>query len=468
LIINGFGQERYHLIIDTDGAPDDLRAICMFQSVNEFDILAISTSTGSLSASETAKKVADLATELEMDCPIFPGINTDVSPPWRSICQNLPWSEKPGTLRSEKTPTNHSLYSIIKDQDKKIDFICLGSLTNLSELVKSKPSIKDQLNRVIWYNRNYIPLEGANYSFDTSAANFILSSDLHLLIISNFNNDGALFDSLLLSEIASIHSPAAELIEFAHVHPEIYPLVQKKHFGLWDDLIPVYMLYPELFMMQTDLNSPNIKYCVDHHVQGIRDKIIEILSGTYSLTKHIVFEPFPTEPEQFRIDVQEIIGEVIDKYGEDEWKAVVITNELHTHLGIYSIVGAKMGIMAREYFDVPLDYLEIESLAGNKPPISCLNDGLQSSTGATLGHGTITDTSNPEQPVPEAIFVYQKQKIRISLKPEYKKQVEKDIANGIVKYGNLTDGYWKLIRKLAIQYWKEWDRNEIFEIIEMN
>jgi pyrimidine-specific ribonucleoside hydrolase len=37
------------------------------------------------------------------------------------------------------------------------------------------------------------------------------------------------------------------------------------------------------------------------------------------------------------------------------WKAVVLTNELHHHMGHWSIVGAKMGIRAREILAAPLD-----------------------------------------------------------------------------------------------------------------
>jgi pyrimidine-specific ribonucleoside hydrolase len=47
--------------------------------------------------------------------------------------------------------------------------------------------------------------------------------------------------------------------------------------------------------------------------------------------------------------------------------------------------------------------LEVLSHAGTKPPISCLNDDLQVSTGATLGHGTIPIAADPK-PRPEATF----------------------------------------------------------------
>lgn len=38
-----------------------------------------------------------------------------------------------------------------------------------------------------------------------------------------------------------------------------------------------------------------------------------------------------------------------------EWTAVLLTNELHRHLGMWNIVGAKMGIRAMEVLTAPFD-----------------------------------------------------------------------------------------------------------------
>ncbi len=132
----------------------------------------------------------------------------------------------------------------------------------------------------------------------------------------------------------------------------------------------------------------------------------------------------------------------------------------------YSIVGAKMGIKARELFGVGADLLEVTSYAGTKPPYSCLNDGIQVSTGATLGMGTI-HLSKHSKTKPSAIFSFKGRSIRISLKKEYLEQVDADIKEGIMKFGLMDDGYWKLIRHNALKYWVEWDRNKIFDVEEI-
>jgi pyrimidine-specific ribonucleoside hydrolase len=137
-----------------------------------------------------------------------------------------------------------------------------------------------------------------------------------------------------------------------------------------------------------------------------------------------------------------------------------LTNELHRHLGIYSIIGAKMGIRAREILDAPFDSLEVLSFAGNGPPLSCMNDGLQVSTGASLGRGTISLSEDKLRPA--AAFVHKNHKISLTIKEEVVEKIKADIQSALKKYGGLNPEYFAYIRKLSIRYWKDLDRKKIF------
>jgi pyrimidine-specific ribonucleoside hydrolase len=233
-------------------------------------------------------------------------------------------------------------------------------------------------------------------------------------------------------------------------------------YALWDDLLPVYLQKRDLFISDNIAN--NIITAIPQKKAGgeIKERIIEILKLKDN-RENKVFSQFPQSPELFRDDVSIYSEEIISNYGISEWRAVTLTNELHGHLGIYAVVGAKMGIRVREYFAIGLDDLMIVSFAGKTPPLSCLNDGLQVSTGATLGHGLI-EISDSKNKGPYSDFTFKNKKIRVSLKDAYRQQVIIDIKKGIADYGNLTPEYWAFIRQLAIRYWKEWDRNNIFEI----
>lgn len=169
------------------------------------------------------------------------------------------------------------------------------------------------------------------------------------------------------------------------------------------------------------------------------------------------------DPGLYHEDIRPLIKPVIQKHGIEEWRAGVLTNEIHGHVGIYALIGMKMGILAKEYFNARGDDMHIRSEAGNKPPVSCLNDGLQVSTGSSLGHGLITleETKEPEV---SAIFELQGQIARFSLKKEIDDMIRNDIKYAVKTYGLTSDEYWTHIRKLALNYWLELDRHAIFTI----
>jgi formylmethanofuran dehydrogenase subunit E len=90
---------------------------------------------------------------------------------------------------------------------------------------------------------------------------------------------------------------------------------------------------------------------------------------------------------------------------------------LHGHSGPYLNLGIKMGLLALEilevkgYFDLSTE-VELEY----RIPMSCLIDGLQISTGCTLGKGNIKIKNNPGNIT--ALFKTDHKTLRISLKPE--------------------------------------------------
>ena len=120
-----------------------------------------------------------------------------------------------------------------------------------------------------------------------------------------------------------------------------------------------------------------------------------------------------------------------------------------------------MGLYAREL--LPSHHLHITSYAGSRPPMSCMNDGLQVSTASTLGHGLIGTIS--DNPRPEARFQADGHTITLRLKPSYAERIASDIAQGEAKWGTDSPHYWEYVRALALQYWLEMDRRQIFDVV---
>ncbi|NOZ48022.1 MAG: hypothetical protein GXO79_14780 [Chlorobi bacterium] len=466
-----YAQENKMLspvIIDTDCAMDDFRALSMFFSVNELNIKAITVVDGILSPNQGMKKASQLLSFYnKKNIPVAKGkiVNTTI-PVHRKYSFKIQWGNISDTNSLlKKDDASSVLISSILQSEVPVTVICLGPLSNLAEALTINPAIKANIKNVIWYNKNYKKHTGFNFTRDSASANYVCNSGVEIKILSKLNNEYAYFDTTLFQSIKNINSKSAQNVVQGFQIPYFLNKINEGNLPLFDDLVPVYYIYPELFDFEYDLQNPKIQYVVNYDMNAVKEKMVKILSGSYIINKQIVFESFPLLPGFYRSDVKERMEKTISDYGELEWEFCVLTNEIHGHLGIYSILGAKMGLKAMEVLNANRDEIVVQTYAGNQPPLGCLNDGLQVSTGATFGHGTIASVKDTLL-MPAAIFMTKKDTIRIKLKDEYIHRIQEDINNGIVQYGMLTSGYWKLIRSLGIKYWAEWDRNKIFEISE--
>ena len=61
-------------------------------------------------------------------------------------------------------------------------------------------------------------------------------------------------------------------------------------------------------------------------------------------------------------------------------------------------------------------------------------------------------------------FTFKNKTVRLVLKPGYADRIRRDVKRGIELYGNLTEPYWQYVRALALQYWLDFDRHEIFDM----
>lgn len=115
--------------------------------------------------------------------------------------------------------------------------------------------------------------------------------------------------------------------------------------------------------------------------------------------------------------------------------------KLHGHSGPYLNLGIKMGLLALDlleakgYFDLSTE-IEIDY----RTPKSCLIDGLQISTGCTLGKGNIKVINNPA--TIKAVFKSNQKKITVTLKPiiyeliDFQKESCENLADQILAMPN--------------------------------
>ena len=457
------------VLIDTDAAPDDLRAICLLLAMDEVHVIGITVSDGACAPSAGLAKVRALLGELGIDyipTALGPALESD-PPPWRSFCESVRWGEKADGSGEPGQAAAELIAGLLRSAERPALVVCLGSLTNVASALRADPGIADKIERILWYNDRVDPPSGSNYERDPVAADFVLAAGLRVDVFSYVGMNAVPFDVSLLDGISGIGTSYADAIVASHSRPEVMDRVRNGHLKIWDELLPLWIRDAEAFRLQRLSSESGIGIRSVTDEQALRKTYLEILTGESE--RHggsVIFAQFPSSPVSYSADLRPYVERIIERHGEDEWRICVLTNELHRHLGIYSIVGAKMGLRAREILGVGIDVLEVVSHAGSRPPVSCLNDGLQASTGATVGHGTLT-LEKGEKAMPEAVFSTGERKVKLRIKEEYLHRVRVDIKKAIDELGNLTPAYWRRVRRLAIGYWLEWDRKELFEVTEI-
>lgn len=431
-------KAKYHVIVDMDGGMDDFRALCMMLASPEIEVMAITTVTGTHDPAETVARVSALLERFgHQGIPVGSGM------------QNYP---NPAEL----------ILKSIELEDMPVDIVVLGPLTNIAAVLELDPEIAGKIRTLYGYGsitRSNSPYRG----WGPDAVRMLGNSGMKVVNVG-LPGETKLDTRIFAEEMnRGITRYSRFLLELYSDSGTEYS--EDEYFAqTGSDVVPVYMLYPDSFSLKNPGNEETWQLVTEGEDIDFPSTIARILE-TDREDKSIIFSQFPIDPALFEEDVASIAPAIIGKHGLKEWKIVAITNEFHEHLGIYSILGAKMGLRAREYFHVGTDELEIHSFAGSSPPVSCLNDGLQVSTGGTLGHGTIQ--LDPVFMGPMARFSFKDWVIELSVKENIRDQIKKDVGFGVRTYGLDSPEYWAYIRELALKYWLELDRFDIFEIREM-
>lgn len=111
--------------------------------------------------------------------------------------------------------------------------------------------------------------------------------------------------------------------------------------------------------------------------------------------------------------------------------------DFHGHLGPFLVIGTKMGLMALKNHSIS----KVTAETGKKPPLSCMVDGIQVTTGCTLGKGNIEIVNNNR---PKATFFGGSKNLEIELKKDVfekilewlKTELPEKTAERIMKLGD--------------------------------
>jgi formylmethanofuran dehydrogenase subunit E len=132
---------------------------------------------------------------------------------------------------------------------------------------------------------------------------------------------------------------------------------------------------------------------------------------------------------------------------------LVAAGRFHGHIGPFLAVGLKMGLAANEKLGRdPMGMRAAVSVEG-RPPRSCVVDGIQYSTGCTMGKGNIT--MEPDSSKVSARFTGKTGSIMIRLKGGFLAGMERDLGEADEKA--IVDYSFKIMDTAP---------DEIFEVTE--
>lgn len=415
-------------------------------------VLAITTSDGVLSAKEAYIKLrAFLSDNYNEGILTGANINENTINANCIAAKAFKWG-KNETLITNMPSHLDIIREVLKQSPEKIIFVNLGSLSTYHSAYKTIEALHGRVKQTLW-TCDYKKLsESFNYKADSIAYQSLTKENVVLNLI-NGNIEGFDFEYFTTKGLESNNYANNFLRSLSEVNS---PFARK----CYDETLAIYLHYPDNFKRDS-INASIISYNAIKS-NKYNKLIINILNGN-TVNQNQVFSQFPMDTIYYSDDVKPMVHETVKKYGRTEWIATVMANEMHRHLGIYAVIGTKMGIRAREYFGAGVDEMQVVSCAGSSPPYSCMNDGLQISTGATLGHGLIKLESDTLR-LPKAVFTYMGRKISIRLKTDYQKRIESEIKMLVLVYGLDSNLYWDLVRKTALDFWRFWDRHEIFDL----
>lgn len=178
----------------------------------------------------------------------------------------------------------------------------------------------------------------------------------------------------------------------------------------------------------------------------------------------VMFLEFPTDPARYTPPVAALLeGGIVERYGLEEFAAVVLTNELHQHIGIYTVLGAKMGVRAREVLQAPSRAVRARMDTTRRQPFACALDGIQMALGSTYGQNLI-EAPERDEPRVSGAFTWRDRRVRLALKPAFEARLWEMILQAREGHGDLTPAYFNEIEERSYEVWRDWDRVEIFDL----
>ncbi len=377
------------LLVDTDMALDDVRALLALLAAPGVDVAAVATVGGSASVGRGTDNLLGLLESLHRgDIGIARGaVCPSPAPPWRDTVEGLAGASFPPPQHTTAAPWDAAwLAHVAEEHGGAVEVLALGPLTNLGGAVEADPGVLGAVSRIwIPFRRPAgTALEGYNLDTDLAAAGALFAGAAEIVLV-DVSGAADLDVAGLLRETTG-DAPAARWIK------RTLGSLQPVHWMLHDELAAAALVHPDL------LDWEDGRYRVEATRKGPL-RLAPASDGNVRLATL-------RDPAEAAAELQRLWQSPIAPRGEDHHEHVPVEarnlreqlRSFHGHLGPYVVLGYRMGRAG-------LDALGSDGHFGVSahvhsplsPPPSCLIDGVQLGSGCTLGKRNI-EVSEAEAP----------------------------------------------------------------------
>jgi inosine-uridine nucleoside N-ribohydrolase len=447
-------QRLRPVVVDSDLGVDDVVALAMALQHPDLDLAALVASEGVADAAGATEQLGALASFFNRNeiplYPAAPGHAAD-APPWRERASQWIGAALAAAPPGLPPASAGTAYTVVGE---RTTVVVLGPLTHLAAEMTAGRADARGVGRLIVAG-DPEDAQDWNLSRDAQALAVVRASGVPVAFVrpgtSGAKPEGWYTEGLTGGQGTAL---GERLLDQLLAAPEARAHYLQRSFH--DELAMLYLLRPELF---TEVGSG-----IFEPTETAAAAVADALSHGRQHKDRVVFTDGPLPESALRPDVRARRAAILANNGEDEWFAQLLLNELHEHLGAYSIIGVKMGLRAAELLNAPQHSMTIVSSTPASQPVSCLNDGLLVSTGSTPGRGLFSHEPGAPGTV-EASFSHNGRRLTLRLKEEYRAHIRSFIQSLLARTSLDDDAYWHGVRELGLDIWQNWHRRDLFEVV---
>lgn len=443
-------------VVDTDMGLDDVVALALLLQAPGIDIHGVVAADGVNSAEDAARFVSAMLREFNRpDVKLYAsagGIPRE-APPFRGFARQAVGR----ALGAEAGPDPRKFVpEAYTDGDRAVNVLLLGPATNLAAALRRDAGLAKRLARVVVAG----PRDEAvnwNLARDVDAWRAVRASGAAVTFVAPRQELGgqerARFGACLDGPVDSIgQRVVGRLLPGKDVR-----LHYLNHLAWHDEAAAMYAMRPAMFEARDELRWSQ--------AGELSAAVVSALAEGRQRKSRVVFAEGDLPAAALHEELRSRAASMLAKNGSQEFFAQLIMNEVHDHLGAYSIVGVKMGLRAAELLNAPAHGMRVVAHVAPGPPASCINDGILVATGSTPGRA-LFEQGVPDPQRVSASFSYNGRTTTLALKARYRVEIGANIGQLVKAHGLESPAYWSAVRAMGLDIWENWHRRDLFEVVD--